>query len=406
MGQYWFICLVSCFATLCASAPCPSLCICDAGFFACDGPLTIASIANGSSPHDVTDLQIANASLTTLDGLSAFTSIVRLAILSNNQPPFSKPEPFSSVGDTLRSLTITDSHITSLNALVFSGLGGLEQLFLNSNMISSLQGGVFSHLTSLSELVLDGNSLTTISEGVFGGLGSLLFLGVGENELTSFDDAALTSLSKLETFDVHSNKLTVLPSLKKNTALTEVLAQHNAITRVDAGVISGLPRLKALALDNNRISSLAADVFQGLSSLITLTLFQNMLTSLNPGIFNSTRSIRGLFLSNNNLTSIDGLFLNLPDLVDLTLFSNQITEVNDHTFGGHFKLKHLSLFDNQIRSIDQNAFVNLRASSLQYLLLNNNSLNRPGDLQEALNNVPGFPGYTFLYSSSFNPVSW
>ena len=152
----------------------------------------------------------------------------------------------------LQSLYLGYNQLTALPADIFSGLANLGGLRLTKNKLQALPNGVFTGLVNLDVLDLEYNELQTLPVGAFGGL-NLLFLGLEANQFQSLPVGVFDSLSVSLALDLSDNKLETLP----------------------AGLFAGLGTLSSLDLENNQLETLPAGVFAGLTSLRALKLDGN-----------------------------------------------------------------------------------------------------------------------------------
>ena len=95
--------------------------------------------------------------------------------------------------------------ILTLPATVFSGLGNLLELDLESNQLSALPATVFSGLGNLGWLNLAGNRLTALPTGVFSGLENLSTLVLSVNALSALPATVFSGLGNLESLDLREN---------------------------------------------------------------------------------------------------------------------------------------------------------------------------------------------------------
>ena len=152
----------------------------------------------------------------------------------------------------LQSLYLGYNQLTALPADIFSGLANLGGVRLTKNKLQALPSGVFAGLVNLDVLDLEYNELQTLPVGAFGGL-NLLFLGLEANQFQSLPVGVFDSLSVRLALDLSDNKLETLP----------------------AGLFAGLGTLSSLDLENNQLETLPAGVFAGLTSLRALKLDGN-----------------------------------------------------------------------------------------------------------------------------------
>ena len=111
----------------------------------------------------------------------------------------------------VRSLSLQDTGIHTLQAHDFSGLENLFTLWLQNNSLSRLPEGIFRGLWSLETLVLNSCSLNTLPEGVFRGLRNLRRLDLANNFLTLLPKDVFGGLNSLETLWLTNNRFDSLP---------------------------------------------------------------------------------------------------------------------------------------------------------------------------------------------------
>ena len=151
-------------------------------------------------------------------------------------------------------LDLSSMGIAVLRAGDFSGLGNLGQLWLHENELTALPADVFSGLGGLEVLYLSFNDqLTTLPATVFSDLGNLRELDLESNQLSALPATVFSGLGNLGWLNLGGNRLTALP----------------------AGVFSGLENLSTLVLSVNALSALPATVFSGLGNLESLDLREN-----------------------------------------------------------------------------------------------------------------------------------
>ena len=80
------------------------------------------------------------------------------------------------------TIDIIDQGPMTLQNGDFTGLSGLENVYLNLNNLSTLPADVFDGLTSLKELYPYNNNLTALPEGVFDDLGRLEKLNLSRKD--------------------------------------------------------------------------------------------------------------------------------------------------------------------------------------------------------------------------------
>ncbi|KAK3877252.1 hypothetical protein Pcinc_018050 [Petrolisthes cinctipes] len=300
---------------------------------------------------------------------------------------------FRGLENSLQSLTIMHSKLTSVPQAALQRLSRLKSLDLEANNITELQSYSFFNM-NLHTLNLKGNGIKLISEYAFDGLEkSLEELNLMNNKLKQLPIPALRRLSKLRTLkatwnlisDVVSDGYSRLPSL-------HVLdLSSNRFTELSSSSLATMPALVSLLLYMNDISYIAGDTFIHNSDLQSLYLSHNNIMSLATETFTYTLYIRVIDLGDNHLHSLsDGLFSNLPELQELFLNNNNLLKIRNNTFVNATKLSVLYLQDNEIHSIESGTFANTEILS---------------NLQLSSNNLAEIPVDLFSTTRSLNSLS-
>ena len=183
---------------------------------------------------------------------------------------------------SITQLDLISSNISSLQAGDFSGLSGLEILYIFNNKLKGLPTGIFSGLTDLAVIEMSINELSSLDSQVFSGLTNLEVLDLYDNEIASLPSGIFSGLTSLEDLYLNSNALTDLPSgiFSGLTALTQLKLRGNKFSSLDANLFSGLTALELLWLDRNQLSSLPSGIFSGLDGLTYLKLESNTVDPL------------------------------------------------------------------------------------------------------------------------------
>lgn len=265
--------------------------------------------ADNADIQSVSNLDISNNSISSIDGVQAFTNLSSLQCNNNTLTSI------SFLPSNLFSLVCNDNFLTNIASLP----PNMGILYCNNNHLTTLP----SLPAYLSTLICDHNNLTSLP-------------------------ALPNSLTQLECYN---NALTALPVLPNS--LTELSCQENNITALPA-LPSSLQRLECQDNEFSSLPALPASLLYLFTagcpltslpalpmSLLTLDCTYNQLTSL-PDLpasltilgcghnqLNSLpdlpASITNLMCSENQLTSLPEL---PPNLTSLTCSDNQITCFN------------------------------------------------------------------------------
>ncbi|CAL4063182.1 unnamed protein product [Meganyctiphanes norvegica] len=153
------------------------------------------------------------------------------------------------------------NEITTVNVDSFNGLNNLKTLVLKKNKISSCHDDAFAELHQLEFLDLTSNKLGNAPASVWN-LSNLTKLSLADNNIKDSSSFNIPNLFNLKWLDLHLNHLEHIPTgsfdllshlqiliikwnilqempdLTKNLALTEVIANGNAITKFPKHVFS------------------------------------------------------------------------------------------------------------------------------------------------------------------------
>ena len=205
----------------------------------------------------ITELDVSRSSLTSLQGIEYFESLMTLKCYSNS--------------------------LTELNV---SNNTELTRLWCNENQLTELD---VNNNTKLEILYCDTNKLETLDVS---NNTELEDLQCSENQLTKLDVSKNTELEGLQCYE---NQLTKL-DLSKNTALTSLYCSSNQLTSLD---ISNNTKLTTLNCSYNSLASL--DVSKN-TELMWLECDSNQLTSLDVS---GCAALTWLECSSNQLKSLD-----------------------------------------------------------------------------------------------------
>lgn len=242
--------------------------------------------------------------------------------------------------------------------------GSLQVLDLSYNDLDAIDALAFSQLSALQELYLQGNSIAAIADRGFHGLSALAVLNAASNRLVNLAPELFSDSRELRELYLHNNTVQVLAP----------------------GLFNDLSRLLVLDVSDNRLTDewVNAGTFAGLGRLVLLSVSNNNVTELDAAVFRDLRRLRSLRLDNNGIGSLpENVFGSLADLRTLVLSGNKLARIDQFTFDGLPALNQLSLDNNQIQYVDPEALRN--STGLEYLHLNGNRLY---DVPAVLGNVP------------------
>lgn len=253
----------------------------------------------------------------------------------------------------------------------------IDELILENNFLPSLPGRAFAQL-HITRLMLRHNGLERLSAGWLNDMEvNLVEIFIVEPSLRSIPVDSLLGIRNLEAITIQSNGLkrspefSGLPKLRyiniESESMIELsprgfqnllnvesisIIHSKSLTRLEAGLLIDLPKLKSVNLQDNGIEWIHLRTFSsGLMSLQQIDLSDNRLS--NAGMVG--RAIK-----------------DLPNLETLNLAHNFMEVLSEASFVDLPRLKELRLNDNQIQELHHGAFH--RVPSLKIVHLENNRL--------------------------------
>ncbi|XP_066522894.1 keratocan [Hoplias malabaricus] len=259
-------------------------------------------------------------------------------------------------------------------------------------------------------LYLQNNLIDVLSAEALGNATQLKWINLNRNKITNegVEEDALKAMTNLVHLYIDDNLLTSVPS-PLPPKLEELRLSRNKISKIPAGVFSGMDRLNLLDLQGNKLQDDAVTELslKGLSNLVQINLAKNQLNSMPPGLPPTTAQ---LYLDGNNIEKIPADYFkglpkiafirlnrnklanegfqrnvfNISSMLDLQLSYNQLTEVPVIPSG----LEHLHLDHNKIKSVNGtdicpvsaamlDDYFEERGPRLRYLRLDGNEIKPP-----------------------------
>jgi hypothetical protein len=158
-------------------------------------------------------------------------------------------------------LDLGGNQITSIESGAFTGLGNLQQVWLNGNQITSIESSDFVGLDNLTQLYLNSNQITSIESRAFTGLGNLTTLDLSANPALTSLNLERANFSSLSTFDVSNNTGIARVSLKNailnQTSLVSIITGGTESWCTGIGELSGITKLDLSGVDFSAITDLS-----------------------------------------------------------------------------------------------------------------------------------------------------
>ncbi|XP_029019984.1 keratocan [Betta splendens] len=173
-------------------------------------------------------------------------------------------------------------------------------------------------------LYLQNNQIETLSADSMRNATQLRWLNLNHNKITSEGmEGVLSALPQLAHLYMDDNLLSSVPSPLPAT-LEHLRLSRNRISKIPAGVFIGLEKLSLLDLQGNKLMDDAVTEvsLKGLNNLVQINLAKNQLSSMPLGLPPTTTQ---LFLDGNNIEKIPaGYFKGLPKVAFLRLNHNKL----------------------------------------------------------------------------------
>ena len=249
--------------------------------------------------RDVTEINVSNKGITTLEGISYFPNLKKLDCSGNELTSLDVHE-----NTALEYLSCSQNQLTELNVRQNAALQSLycynnqlTKLDVSQNpalvklscMVNPLTSLNVSQNPALKELYCYSNQLTKldVSKNT-----ELVTLDCSSNQLSSLD---VSQNAKLEILRCYENQLTEL-DVRQDAALQRLYCYSNQLTKLD---VSENPALVNLSCNSNQLTSL--DVRQN-KGLKLLKCYSNQLTSLDVS---KNMALEELLCNQNQLSSLD-----------------------------------------------------------------------------------------------------
>jgi Leucine-rich repeat (LRR) protein len=265
----------------------------------------------------------------------------------------------------LRSLSIKDCKVQSIEKGVFTLMLQLNTLSLARNEIESIENDSFlsePFENYLGEINLSENKLKKIQYGSFKGLYKLQILFLDKNLIEEIDDYSFESLNNLKELNIQSNRIKKIRhnSFKHLNSLEMLRLSANKIDEVEVNSFRNMRKLTYLDINSNNIKILQYEIFNDRSKLESFFLFQNNIQSLDALPFDTMHHLRILHFCSNKIKNLKfGHFIHLENLDELKLEKNEIGTFEKNTFVGLGNLTSLYMRGNKIKQLVNGAFHSL-----------------------------------------------
>ncbi|VDI69695.1 carboxypeptidase N regulatory subunit [Mytilus galloprovincialis] len=175
-----------------------------------------------------------------------------------------------------------------------------------STGVDEIPNDTFQYTPKLVNLDLSHNSLESVTKGMFTALGNLHDLNLDSNSIENIENNAFQSLLNLTVLDLSLNALMSVnhQMFAGLTKLRHLNLNANPMKKISNHTFKDLTDLNILDLSNNGVQSLNENTFIGLNNLQVLRLNYNNLgyntKQLPPGCFQPLESLKKLSVLENN----------------------------------------------------------------------------------------------------------
>ncbi|WOL00027.1 plant intracellular Ras-group-related LRR protein 6 [Canna indica] len=262
---------------------------------------------------------------------------------------------------TLRKLLLTGNPMRTLRSSLVSGPTPILLKYLRSRLSSHEESGSGTSKTMKDEqIAMAARSSLSSKELNLSGLG-----------LTTVPPAVWET-EEVVKVDLSRNSIEVLPKELSNcSSLQALILSGNRIREWPGAVLSTLPILNCLKMDNNPMAQLSCNDLQALTTIKVLDLSGNKSSLPESFSFSSLPQLEELYLRRMQLNEFPTGLVTLQRLQILDLSQNNLVSLPQE-IKGLTSLTELDLSDNNIPVLPPE--MGLLESSLQVLKLDGNPL--------------------------------
>jgi Leucine-rich repeat (LRR) protein len=368
----------------------------------------IKNISNSNLRHllspNLKTLSISDCKIQSIEK-GMFNSMLQLTNLSLSRNEIESIEADSFLTEPFESnileLLLSENKLTKIQQRTFSGLFKLQILHLDKNVIEEIDKYSFYNLNNLRELKIETNKIKIIRNEMFFGKTVLEILYLYQNSIETIESIPFNTLRSLKKLHLFSNKIKQIKfgHFIHLQNLDELRLDKNEIGTFDANTFIGLDSLKTLDLSANKIKILKNEAFHTLLKVTKLDLHLNDINQIETKTFIDLNSLNYLNLDSNQVATLENVQFN-SNLKKLTIRFNLITNLNEINSSS---LEYLDFSNNRIQEIN---FTKIVLPNLEYLDLSHNLLSLIKD--DSLNNLKHLNlSYNKLdLESEFNNISY
>lgn len=160
---------------------------------------------------------------------------------------------------------------------------------------------------------------------------SVVDLEINRCSLSRIPAGILSQLPKLRYINLRNNGISELEkeSFVNMTELQSIILSNNSLRAIHTATFVNLPLLNEISLQNNQLQELSKNAFWNVPSLVVIYLDNNRLHSLPYRSF-TTSPIKFMHVANNRITEISSEIQLFNDLVNLDIRNNSLTMITKY----------------------------------------------------------------------------
>jgi len=184
----------------------------------------------------------------------------------------------------------------------------------------------FRQLIFLQSLDLSRNFFTSIRADMFAGMRTLRELYLKNNRISRIYPEAFANMTNLRDLQLSGNRIVSVPLLTGIPALLRLYLDNNEIKTISYSFIK-LPHLSELSVAGNHLQKLEADAFAEKSEISWLNISNNLF-KVSPSAISNFSQLRGLYLSGNPISNLPAdLLANANPIKVLDISAMQLTSL-------------------------------------------------------------------------------
>ncbi|XP_055941433.1 protein toll-like [Argiope bruennichi] len=325
----------------------------------------------------------------------AFDGVLRLKKFHVRKSSIKETPDFRPIRNSLRSLSINNSLLTSIQGDQLKNLTHLEALFFTNNSIGHVAPDAFQGTNNLIIFDISYNLLRFLPPNLFHPMKKLKkavlsnnfllhvdqlfavthpqFIYLDHNNLTDLDSVLHRNMSEVETVQLSYNpftKVTMNSFSGKLVSARFLYLDHCLIQEFNVGHYISLNNLSTLNLSFNFIEKVVNQTIS-FGKNIELDFTGNKITEFEVEFRNNVKTV---YLNKNLMTTMGRTIL-LSRMSQVSMADNRIQTLEFEEFRGVSGITAIDLQGNLIRNIEHLTFLSIR-EDLVYLDLSKNMIRK------------------------------